>query len=73
MELYAANAPVLRLWLSVAGQWRRAGMAGVPVALDYVAVESVMNMQAIPRKRRGQLLDDLRVMERAVLDVWAER
>lgn len=73
MELYSVNAPAVRLWLSVAGQWRRAGMTGLPVALDYAAVESVMNMQDIPRDRRSSLLDDVRVMERATLDVWSER
>ncbi|WP_255345170.1 DUF1799 domain-containing protein [Pseudogulbenkiania sp. NH8B] len=71
--MYAANASAVRLWLSVAGQWRRAGMTGLPVALDYAAVESVMNMQAIPRRQRGALLNDLRVMERVTLDVWSEQ
>ena len=67
--MFPCNAAAVALWPLVCGQWRRAGMLGSPVALDYAAVESVFRMRRIPRRQWAGLLDQLAVMERATLDV----
>jgi hypothetical protein len=58
-------------WRSVAmfvelmTQWR-VGMAG-PVGLDYSAVAALFSIRGTSGARRRRMLDDLRVMEAAVL------
>ena len=64
------NEPAWSLWAACQTQWR-VGLAG-PVGLDYTAVEAVMRMTGIARSQRGTLLGELRMIEAAVLRVWAE-
>ena len=61
------------LFSRVVGQWR-VSAAGA-YALDYVAVQAVMDMRQIGKKRRRGLFDDIQIMESAVLAVmrvWAQ-
>ncbi|MBF0418307.1 MAG: DUF1799 domain-containing protein [Magnetococcales bacterium] len=53
-----------------ATQWRRAGMDGIPVGLDYIAMEAAARMAGIVITPR--LFDDVRVMEMSVLKIWSE-
>lgn len=46
-------------------QWR-IGMSGA-TGLDYVALQSVMRLMAIPRKAWPEMFEDIRTMEEAAL------
>lgn len=52
---------------SVATQWRRAGMTGVPCGLDYSVLPFALQMRGIPRKQWPQVFDDVRVIEDGAL------
>lgn len=54
-------------FLRVQTQWRYRGMEARRCALDYVAVEAAMRMSGVTRRQRAGLLDDMAVMELAVL------
>lgn len=58
-----------RLFLDLDTQWRQA--EGIPVGLDYGAVPAVLRLQRL-RPWPG-LFEDLRVMERALLDALREQ
>jgi hypothetical protein len=45
----------------------------VRLGLDWTQVEAVMRMRRVPPKERKHMLDDLRIMEAAALDVIAEQ
>ena len=65
VEIWPDQVEVVNLFSAVLTQWRM-GPTG-PVGLDYAGVEAVMRMRMVPAKERGQMLDDLRIMERAAL------
>lgn len=71
---YADNQESLFLFFDLEHQWNHVGsMAGVSrTGLNYPAVESVMRIQGIERKRRAALFADLQLMERAALKVFLE-
>lgn len=68
-HVWEENWPVVVLFSELATQWRvQVGMSSVVYfGLDYPSVESVMNVQRIPRAARAELLHGLRVMENAAL------
>ena len=71
MEVWPENWPALELFSALGTQWR-VGMAGA-TGLDYTAIMAVMDLQnTAPEDRRG-LFDDVRVMERAALQMMAEQ
>lgn len=63
--VWPENWSALELFLRCDTQW--VWTMGACTGLDYLRVEAVMRMDAIPRAARRSLLDDLRVMERAAL------
>lgn len=60
----------MNFFLLCATQWRRAGMDGIPVGMDYAGVESAARMAGVVMTAR--LFGDLRVMELAALEAWSE-
>jgi hypothetical protein len=82
--LWPELVPAMRMWHAVQTQWRvsivgavAAGMGAVPVAgctgLDYAGVEIVMRRRGIRGAAADEMFGLLQAMERAALDVWAER
>lgn len=69
VEVWPECLPALELMRACGTQWQLGGMGGV-VGLRYEAVSAVMDMRAVPSVERAALLDDLRVMEQAMLEVW---
>jgi hypothetical protein len=62
--------------VAVETQWAYvgAGLAGaVRTGLPSHRLEAEMNLRRVPPRKRVALLDDVRVMERAVLKLDAER
>ena len=53
-------------------QWRRAGMAGICVGLDYSVLPEVWRRAKVPPALRDDVFDDLRVMEEAALGKMRE-
>lgn len=58
------------LFMAVATQWR-VGMGGA-TGLDYSAVAAVMDIQGVKQKKRAKMFEHIRIMEAAVLEIWAE-
>lgn len=57
--------PAANLFVDLLTQWR-VGTGGA-VGLDYTAIPVVMDLRKVPDEKRGDLFDDLRVMECAAL------
>lgn len=69
IELGPEEYDAVRLFYRLGTQWRRVGMDGVRTGLDYAAVErtaAMMDLAMTP-----DLFDDIGVMERAALAVFA--
>lgn len=60
----------VQLLAAVSTQWR-VSMAGA-YGLDYAALFSVMQVWGVRKKKRAEMLHDIRVMEQAVLEMWQE-
>jgi len=67
--------PSVEVFLALSTQWRRAGLAGVAVGLDYAAVAPTLWMMGrrLPPAQRATLFEDLQVMEGAALEVMSRR
>lgn len=70
MEVWPQNWPSVMLFMAVGTQWR-VGMGGA-TGLDYSAVAAVMDIQGVKPKKRAKMLEHIRIMEAAVLEIWAE-
>lgn len=71
-HVWEENWRSLEFFLGIEHQWVIvSGMAGVHyVGLNYPAIESVMRtLSPVPKKQRPALFNDLRVMERAALEI----
>jgi len=71
LELWPENLAAVDLFMEVSTQWR-VGMSG-PTGLDYAGVLAVMEINGIAPEDRRERLQELRVMERAALDVMSEQ
>lgn len=60
-------------FLRVQTQWRHKGMEGRRAGLDNTAVEATMRLAGVKAKGRAALLEDLQVMEKAVLQADFEK
>lgn len=69
-EVWEENWQVLTIFLQVQTQWR-AGMSGL-IGLDYGAVAWVLKLVAAEDQHLA-LLEDLQIMERAVLSIIAKQ
>lgn len=45
---------------------------GGATGLDYSAVAAVMDIQGVKPKKRAKMFEHIRIMEAAVLEMWAE-
>ncbi len=70
-EIWPENIAALELFLELSTQWRAiAGAAGVVMqGLGYADIEACMRLQGIRARDRAGLFLDLRIMERAALQV----
>ncbi len=67
-EVHADNWDALRLFQGCLTQWRRGGMNGARVGLDYVAVDIVARAKKIDLD--GDVLDGLQIMEAESLRIF---
>ena len=68
-EVEPENWDAVQMFLSCQTQWRVGGMGG-PVGLDYGAVAWVFSLYGVKDPR--SLLEDLQVMEAAVLETMSK-
>lgn len=72
-EVYEDCWESVMFFLRVQTQWVHKGMDERRAGLNNTAVESTMRMTGVKRAAQAELLEDLQVMERAVLEADAER
>lgn len=67
--------PSVEVFLALSTQWRRAGLAGAVVGLDYAALPPTLWMMArrLVPAQRATLFQDLQIMEGAALEVLSRR
>ncbi len=73
--VFAHNWPTFQVWRDTWRQWRWIGGGlGAPMrtGLDWTQVEAVMRMRRIAPRVRASMLDGLRAMEEAALEVIFE-
>ncbi len=71
IEIMPENWDAMRLFLAVETQWRRAGIAGIAVGLDYGVLPMAAGAMGI--ELDGDLFGRVRVMEHAALAAMAAR
>ena len=64
--MWRENLPALRAFLAVQTQWRTGPLGGV-LGFDYQGVQAALRMMKV--KDIPTMFEDLRVMERAALEV----
>lgn len=70
-EVMPVNWGAVRVFFAMGTQWRRAGMVGVPVGLDYAALPVACGALSIVLDE--PLLARLRVLESAAAEAMIER
>lgn len=74
-EVLPPNWNAVQLFLALTTQWRCVGLGTmtrsqiVRTGIDYVAVEPVMRVMGIKRRRQREAFEQLQVMEHAALEV----
>lgn len=71
VEVWPENMDVVSVFGELGTQWRH-GMQGI-TGLDYGAIWTPIRIRRLPRERWQEIFDGIRVMERAVLEMKAER
>lgn len=69
-EVFEDCADALEFFLRVSTQWVLGPMGGL-VGLNYASVESAFRIYGIERKKRGEMLDDIREIEMGALEAVA--
>lgn len=67
-EVWPDNLEAVNVFIAMLTQWRRAGMAGERVGLDYGVLPEVMRLCGVPPARRAEVFEDVRVLEDAALE-----
>jgi Phage related hypothetical protein (DUF1799) len=65
VQIWPENLQVVNAFIAMSTQWR-IGMGGA-TGLDYVALQSVMRLMAIPRNQWPEMFEDIRTLEEAAL------
>jgi len=59
----------VRCFLALVTQWQYVGDAGMPKGLDYGAVQAVLSLRGVKKRRRRPVFEGIREMEAAALPV----
>lgn len=65
VEVWAEHEPSVAVFVAMGTQWRVA-MSG-PTGLDYSALPAAMDFLGIPPGQRGEVFENVRIMEAAAL------
>lgn len=69
VEVWPDNWQAVCVFSKLGTQWKRAGMQGAATGLDYAALPAVFQLCGVKRKDWPEMFDDIRVMERAALEI----
>lgn len=69
LDIWPEHWHGLQLFLRLASQWRRAGMEGAIVGLDYGPLGFWLEIDEVPRAEWPEAVDTLQVLERQVLQL----
>nr|WP_301280416.1 DUF1799 domain-containing protein [Chromobacterium subtsugae] len=72
VEVWPDCLPALELARACRSQLLVAPMGGM-LGLRYEGVEAAMNMRGVPQEQRAELLQDLQVIEMAMVEAMGER
>lgn len=72
-ELFEDNEQSVRIFRSLATQWRFRGMDGLRAGLDYSVLPFVMHTLSVKRSDRKQVFEDVMLLEEETLLVQAEK
>ncbi|AVG17775.1 hypothetical protein CFN79_18945 [Chromobacterium vaccinii] len=72
VEVWPDCVPALELASACRSQLLVAPMGGM-LGLRYESVEAAMNMRGVPQEQRAELLQDLQVIEMAMVQAMGER
>lgn len=72
VEVWPENWQPWKLWLEMSGQWIRAGMTGVQVAMNYGPVMQRMERMRLCDEDWEALFADFRSMEGAALEQMSD-
>ena len=64
-EIYPDNVDTVRIFSDISTQWR-GGASGV-IGLDYNVLPMIFEMRQVKKKKRLEIFDGLKIMERAAL------
>ena len=70
-EVWGDNLVAVETFIAMSTQWR-VGAVGA-TGLDYTALPTVLELQAIPRERWGDLFEHLQIIESEALTIMSER
>jgi uncharacterized protein DUF1799 len=70
LKVWDMNWPAVRAFLALSTQWRRAGMRGTPVGLDYAAIEPTLKLAGM--RRTKTLFPKLQLLEAFALEAFSE-
>lgn len=68
IDVWPDNLAAVNVFIAMSTQWRRAGMTGAAVGLDYSVLPEMWRRTKTPPAERDAVFDDLRVMEDAALE-----
>lgn len=71
VEIWPENWLAFEVFAAMQTQWR-AGMNGA-TGLDYAALEPVMRLHGIPKRKRAEVFEAVRLMEGEALAVMREK
>lgn len=66
VEIWEENHEIFSFFLEISGQWRRAGLDGACVALDYGPVFTLMDRR-FKGNRWDEVFEDIRLIEKNAL------
>ncbi|WP_367352530.1 DUF1799 domain-containing protein [Achromobacter animicus] len=67
-ELWQEHVPAFNLFTRNYTQWRVG--AGGPIGLDYAVLYHDLDRQELPRAEQQEIMDVLRIIERAALEIF---
>lgn len=72
VEVWPENWRAWQIFELFTTQWRRAGMTGVRVGLDYAPIFMHLDYLGLTRQERDELFDDIRYLESEALSASQE-
>ena len=73
LDILPCNHETVRCFLALSTQWHYVGDAGMPKGLDYGAVQAVIALRGVKKKRRAAVFEGIREMEAVALPILQDK